>query len=191
MPIGEILSEQQRQQRVWRRIKYLLLITLFAVLVIYLIVAWRSDFQTRHQSWIDTYGQQILNQQEKLLALSLIQKQHAEQTEAILAVLREQEVVIDATLYDAKGQQLSQLQAQTSQQLLHHYSSSAPQILLREIWHEKQLLGYLRLVIDRQFILKQNDKISSTEWFWLLVTALLASIFGILLGMRVMKIRQK
>lgn len=196
MPITEILSEDQRRKRVWRRVHYLLVFSLSLVVAIALTIEFRSGNMNTYQRWIENYGEKLIDNYEPMLIQAL---ETNNETAIALAIetLRLQPVVIEASLFDALGAPLSKQVEVPSAQLLNHYRSSSPQQFVRELLLSNkedssiEHLGFLRITLDRQFILKQNAEISDTKWHITLIVSLITLIAGIAIGKRFTKWRLK
>ncbi|PTU04423.1 hypothetical protein DBR45_01905 [Pseudomonas sp. HMWF031] len=66
MPITEILSEDQRKKRVWRRVQYLLVFSMLLVAAIVVSIEFRSGYISKYQNWIENYGERLIDNYEPL-----------------------------------------------------------------------------------------------------------------------------
>ena len=183
MPLTEILSEDQKRRRVWKRIQYLAAFLFLMVVALVIAREYQSGYMTSHQNWIQNYGEKLFNNYEPILVAHL-QENNVEKINLLLDTLREQPVVIETVLFDASGNQLSSQPVVPSTQLLVHYASGAPQLFIRELIADNVHLGYLRMTLDREFLLKQNHPISQSNPQLLGILSALSLILGFLLGIR-------
>ena len=183
MPLTEILSEDQKRRRAWKRVQYLLAFLFLMVIALVAAREYQSGYMATHQSWIQNYGEKLINNYEPVLVDSL-RENNVDKIDLLLDTLRNQPVVIETALFDASGNQLSNQTAVPSTQLLAHYASSSPQLFVRELAADNVPLGYLRVTLDREFLLKQNHPISENKWQLVGLLSALCLVVGLLLGIR-------
>jgi uncharacterized membrane protein affecting hemolysin expression len=99
--------------------------------------------------------------------------------------------VIDASLFDASGRQISNQNLVPAALILAHYSSSSPQLFMRELRSNQMLLGYLRVTLDREFLLKQNASISENKWHLVALLSLVSMVIGLSIGVRFTRWRMR
>lgn len=208
MPITELLSEHQKRKRVWRRVQYLVFFVVFFIIALALSFEYRSGQMDNHQDWIENYGEKLIDNYEPLLVQLLkeksVDKENLDTTVSIaMDTLRNQPVVIEASLFDSEGQPVLKQVDVPAAQLLSHYSSSSPQIFIRELFFKKmndagshasenyQPLGYLRITLDREFIIKQNAEISESKSYLMALLGVVALLSGMAIGGRFTKWRFK
>lgn len=189
MPIAEILSKNQKRKRVWKRIQHLLSILVLLILLIFIGNEYHSGYISKHQDWIESYGEKLINNYDAVLIASLKQEnqnkqQNQKNTNLILETLRSQPVVIEASLFDTNGTPLSIQSEMPTAQLLFHYSSRSPQLFVRELRSESTQLGFLRVTLDRRLLLRQNAKISQNKWYLITIIGAISMLIGISIGIR-------
>lgn len=183
MPIAEILSKDQKRKRVWKRIQYLLSVLILVALLIFITNEYRSGYMSKHQDWIEGYGEQLINNYDSVLVASLKQEKQ-DSTNLILETLRSQPVVIEASLFDISGVPISIQSEMPTAEILFHYSSSSPQLFVRELRSKDTNLGFLRVTIDRRFLLRQNAQISQSKWYLMAILSVISVLIGMSLGIR-------
>lgn len=189
MPINEILSQDQKQKRVWKRIQYLVFISVLLIVAFLFSLEFRHGDMAKHQDWLQQYSEKLIDHYEPVI-LSSLQTKDNELLDLTLTNLNQQSEVIDAILFDVSGRQISNQLFIPATQLLIHYSASSPQIFVRELRAKDTQLGYLRVTIDRELLLKQNVSISQTKWHLLLTFSVVSLFVGAFIGYKIASYKQ-
>lgn len=181
MALVEILTEQQRKKRVWKRVFNLLLAISIIFVGFYLYVV-EQQYQTdKWHAWVNNEGQQLTSQYNSMLASAVADKDE-QLISQILHNIGLQPAVIEVVLFSADGQPMNTEQWLPGQHLLLQNREKWPQIYVQELWSENTLIGYLRVALNRQQLLTDLVPVIQATYRPFVLAGILLLILGVIIG---------
>ncbi|BDX07209.1 hypothetical protein [Planctobacterium marinum] len=183
MALVEILTEQQRKKRGWKRVFNLLLVASLLIVGVYLYVVEQHYQISKWHTWVDNRGQQFTAQYSTILGDALA-KQGTARLEPIISNISQQPGVIEVVLFSPDGLAINNDTWLTSQHLLYNHRDSSPQIYVEELWANEQLQGYLRITLNRQHLIQALMPVVQASYRPFIIAGVLLLILGMLAGRR-------
>lgn len=183
MALVEILTEQQRKKRGWKRVFNLILAAAFITVGLYLYVVEQHYQIGKWHNWVDKTGEQVTSQYSALLGNALAEENQSLLTQ-IINNITQQAGVIEVALFSPDGQAMHNEQWLSSQHLLYTHRDTSAQIYVQELWSNEQLQGYLRVTLNRQHLIQQLMPVVQASYRPFFIAGLLLLVLGILLGRR-------
>lgn len=181
MALVEILTEQQRKKRVWKRVFNLLLAISIIVVGFYLYVVEQQYQTSKWHTWVNNEGQQLTSQYNSLLATAIAEKDE-QLINQVLHNIGLQPSVIEVVLFSTDGQPMNTEQWLPGQHLLYQNRENWPQIYVQELWSENTLVGYLRVALNRQQLLTDLVPVVQATYRPFVFAGILLLILGVIIG---------
>lgn len=184
MALVEILTEQQRKKRGWKRVFNLLLVASFLIVGVYLYVIEQHYQVNKWHAWVDNSGEQFTQQYSVILGDTLASKESSRLV-PIINNIALQPGVIEVVLFSPDGQAINNDSWLTSQHLLYNHRESSPQIYVEELWADEQLQGYLRVTLNRQHLIRELMPVVQASYRPFIIAGVLLLLLGMLTGRRI------
>lgn len=181
MPLVEILSEQQRKKRVWKRVFNLLIAVSLLLVGFYLYVVERNYQTEKWHDWVHITGERLLNQYTELLSVAINDKDN-EAITTLLNSIASQPGIIEVVLFAPDGQAVFNEQWQPAQRLLYDNQALSPQIYIADLVVNNKPQGFLRITLSRKTLMEQLLPVIQANYRPFGFAATLLLIIGFIVG---------
>ena len=180
----------QSTYSIYKRLANLILVVFFSVICINLWLLSTDSAQNWHDKQANQLGRSLSVHGAKVIA-SPLQQRDMEAIDKKLQYLTDDPHVESASIYDNKGKLVLSSAKQPWLLNVLHNDRGAPLVFVQEVILEQKTIGYLRLLLKEQEVMRFHEDYQRQIFEQILVLTLIAGAAGLLIARAFYKFRYR